>query len=81
MSKDKLPKVNWTQHAAAHDNFSCQDKFLSSNILFSLPTQRPCAREEMNARCVTLSLPDLFSFRIAHILYSNLSKQITSVHD
>ncbi|PHT97800.1 ATP-dependent DNA helicase Q-like 4A [Capsicum chinense] len=49
MSKDKLPKVNWTQHAAAHDNFSCQDKFLSSNILFSLPTQRPCAREEMNA--------------------------------
>ncbi|CAN4110683.1 unnamed protein product [Withania somnifera] len=50
MSKDKLPKDNWTQHASAHDNFSCQDKFLSSNILFSLPTQRPCAREHLNSR-------------------------------
>ncbi|KAF3637063.1 ATP-dependent DNA helicase Q-like 4A, partial [Capsicum annuum] len=56
MSKDKLPKVNWTQHAAAHDNFSCQDKFLSSNILFSLPTQRPCAREEMNARSMACQI-------------------------
>lgn len=67
MSKDKLPKVNWTEHATAHDNFSRQDKFLSSNILFSLPTQRPCAREEMNARCVSLSLSDLFFHEIAHV--------------
>ncbi|XP_009787118.1 ATP-dependent DNA helicase Q-like 4A isoform X2 [Nicotiana sylvestris] len=50
MSKDKLPKVNWTQHATAHENFSCQDKFLTSNFLFSLPTQKPCVREQMNAR-------------------------------
>lgn len=56
MSKDKLPKVNWTEHATAHDNFSRQDKFLSSNILFSLPTQRPCAREEMNARSMTCQI-------------------------
>ncbi|KAL3382349.1 hypothetical protein AABB24_002082 [Solanum stoloniferum] len=56
MSKDKLPKANWTQHATAHDNFSCQDKFLSSNILFSLPTQRHCAREEMNARSMTCQI-------------------------
>ncbi|TMX04265.1 hypothetical protein EJD97_010319 [Solanum chilense] len=56
MFKDKLPKANWTQHAIAHDNFSCQDKFLSSNILFSLPTQRHCARDEMNARSVTCQI-------------------------
>ncbi|KAH0783247.1 hypothetical protein KY290_002845 [Solanum tuberosum] len=56
MSKDKLPKANWTQHVTAHDNFSCQDKFLSSNILFSLPTQRHCAREEMNARSMTCQI-------------------------
>ncbi|KAK4739629.1 hypothetical protein R3W88_003326 [Solanum pinnatisectum] len=56
MSKDKLPKANWTQHATAHDNFSCQDKFLSSNILFSLPTQRHCAREEMDARSITCQI-------------------------
>ncbi|XP_049383336.1 ATP-dependent DNA helicase Q-like 4A [Solanum stenotomum] len=56
MSKDKLPKANWTQHATAHDNFSCQDEFLSSNILFSLPTQRHCTREEMNARSMTCQI-------------------------
>ncbi|CAN4108121.1 unnamed protein product [Withania somnifera] len=56
MSKDKLPKDNWTQHATAHDNFSSQDKFLSSNILFSLPTQRPCAREQMNARSMACQI-------------------------
>ncbi|XP_055816296.1 ATP-dependent DNA helicase Q-like 4A isoform X2 [Solanum dulcamara] len=56
MSKDKLPKANWMQHATAHDYFSCQDKFLSSNILFSLPTQRPCAREEMNARSMVCQI-------------------------
>lgn len=81
MSKDKLPKANWTQHAIAHDNFSCQDKFLSSNILFSLPTQRHCARDEMNARCATLSLSGLFSRKIAHFFYFNVSKKITSAHD
>ncbi|KAL3350088.1 hypothetical protein AABB24_022887 [Solanum stoloniferum] len=56
MSKDKIPKANWRQHATAHDNFSCQDKFLSSNILLSLPTQRHCAREEMNARSITCQI-------------------------
>ncbi|KAI4296227.1 hypothetical protein L6164_036202 [Bauhinia variegata] len=42
---DKFPKVNWLQHASAHDNFSCQNKFLSSNFLFALPTQKPCSKE------------------------------------
>ncbi|XP_059313580.1 ATP-dependent DNA helicase Q-like 4A isoform X2 [Lycium ferocissimum] len=56
MSKDKLPKGNLTQHVTALDNFSCQDKFLSSNFLFSLPTQRPCVREEMNARSMACQI-------------------------
>ncbi|PKA62531.1 ATP-dependent DNA helicase Q-like 4B [Apostasia shenzhenica] len=41
MSKAKPTKVNWAQHAAAFENFSCQDKFLGSNFLFSLSTQKP----------------------------------------
>ncbi|KAK4339909.1 hypothetical protein RND71_041371 [Anisodus tanguticus] len=56
MSKDKLPISNLTQHATALDNFSCQDKFLSSNFLFSLLTQRPCVREEMNARSMACQI-------------------------
>lgn len=39
--KDNPPKVNWEQHATALEKFSCQYKFLSSNFLFSLPTQKP----------------------------------------
>lgn len=38
---ENLPKVNWTQHASALDNFSSQKKFLSSNFLLSLETQKP----------------------------------------
>ncbi|XP_020593878.1 ATP-dependent DNA helicase Q-like 4A isoform X2 [Phalaenopsis equestris] len=47
-SKDKPPKVNWVQHATALENFSSQYKFLSSNFLFSLSTQKP--RPESNDR-------------------------------
>ncbi|KAM6581019.1 hypothetical protein CsatA_004793 [Cannabis sativa] len=39
--KVQLPKVNWLQHVEAHDNFLNQKKFLSSNFLYSLPTQKP----------------------------------------
>ncbi|ONK58030.1 uncharacterized protein A4U43_C09F7220 [Asparagus officinalis] len=38
---EKLPKVNWQQHAAAFDNFTCQDKYLSSGFLYSLESQKP----------------------------------------
>ncbi|XP_074275910.1 ATP-dependent DNA helicase Q-like 4A isoform X2 [Silene latifolia] len=37
----KQPKVNLNEHVRALNNFSTQDKFLSSNFLFSLPTQKP----------------------------------------
>ncbi|KAF4357186.1 hypothetical protein F8388_003333, partial [Cannabis sativa] len=39
--KVQLPKVNWSQHVEAHDNFLNQKKFLSSSFLYSLPTQKP----------------------------------------
>ncbi|WOL11143.1 hypothetical protein Cni_G19904 [Canna indica] len=38
---ERIPKVNWSDHASAFEDFSCQDKFLSSSFLFSLPTQKP----------------------------------------
>lgn len=37
----KLPKVNWQQHAAALENFAYQDKYLSVNFLYSLESQKP----------------------------------------
>ncbi|KAG0503947.1 hypothetical protein HPP92_004019 [Vanilla planifolia] len=40
-SKERPPKTNWEQHAAAFENFSCQHKFLSSNFFYSLPKQKP----------------------------------------
>ncbi|KAL5052339.1 hypothetical protein RYX36_033021, partial [Vicia faba] len=33
----QIPQLNWLQHANAHQNFSSQAKFLSSNFLFSVP--------------------------------------------
>ncbi|KAF7847138.1 hypothetical protein BT93_G0239 [Corymbia citriodora subsp. variegata] len=47
---DRLPKVNWSQHASAHENFSNQSKFLSSNFLYSLPNQKPPVEESMGSR-------------------------------
>nr|XP_023897078.1 ATP-dependent DNA helicase Q-like 4A [Quercus suber]POF20969.1 atp-dependent dna helicase q-like 4a [Quercus suber] len=49
---DNLPKVNLSQHANAHDNFLSQNKFLSSNFLFSLSSQKPGAEGAMWARAM-----------------------------
>ncbi|KAH6766488.1 DNA helicase [Perilla frutescens var. hirtella] len=43
-------KFNWSEHAKAHDNFSNQDKLLSSKFLFSLSSQKPQVVEAMAAR-------------------------------
>jgi len=40
-ANNKLPRVNWPQHANAIEGSSSKDDFLSSSFLFSLPTQRP----------------------------------------
>ncbi|XP_068662077.1 ATP-dependent DNA helicase Q-like 4A isoform X2 [Aristolochia californica] len=55
--KDNLPKVNWSAHADALENFSSQDKFLSSNFLFSLSTQKPSAEGSVNARSMASIVP------------------------
>ncbi|KAK4401971.1 ATP-dependent DNA helicase Q-like 4A [Sesamum angolense] len=49
-SSHKLHKVNWSEHANAHNNFLSQDKFLNANFLFSLSTQKPQIDEAMAAR-------------------------------
>ncbi|KAI9103562.1 hypothetical protein K1719_023185 [Acacia pycnantha] len=51
-ASDGLPKVNWLDHASAHENFSRQNRFLTSNFLFSLPTQKPCSGEALCGRFV-----------------------------
>lgn len=59
---EKLPEVNWSQHANAHDNFSSQKKFLSSNFLFSLEGQKPCIEGSMAMRYITPGYCLFFSF-------------------
>ncbi|KAK7328296.1 hypothetical protein VNO77_22399 [Canavalia gladiata] len=46
---DNIPQVNWRNHANAHENFSCQAKFLSSNFLFSVSSKKPCNEEPIDA--------------------------------
>lgn len=53
---DRLPRVNWSDHASAHDDFSNQSKFLSSNFLCSLPNQRPPVQESMGSRSMVFSM-------------------------
>ncbi|KAJ4717333.1 DNA helicase, ATP-dependent [Melia azedarach] len=53
---DKLPRVNWLQHASAHDNFSSQEKFLTSNFLFSLEAQKPHTEGAMSARLMACQI-------------------------
>ncbi|CAM8986358.1 unnamed protein product [Rhodiola kirilowii] len=56
---NECPKVNWEQHAAAHDNFSDQPTFLSSSFLFSLPTQKPCSVETVSTRLVAFPIQNI----------------------
>ncbi|TKY71366.1 ATP-dependent DNA helicase Q 4A [Spatholobus suberectus] len=43
----KIPQVNRLHHANAHQNFSSQPKFLSSNFLFSVPPKKPSHEEPL----------------------------------
>lgn len=45
-----LPKVNWSIHDNAHDHFSDQSRYLSSNFLYSLPNQKPSSQASMSSR-------------------------------
>ncbi|KAK9134720.1 hypothetical protein Syun_014050 [Stephania yunnanensis] len=54
---DKIaPRLNWSQHASAHDNFSRQNKFLTSNFLFSLSIQKPQPEEAEVARSMACTV-------------------------
>ncbi|KAL8520083.1 hypothetical protein ACS0TY_010858 [Phlomoides rotata] len=55
----KSPKVNWSQHAKAHNNFLSQNKFLDENFLFSLSTQKPQTVEATGSRSVCCQVQDL----------------------
>ncbi|XP_078433768.1 DNA helicase (RECQl4A) [Wolffia australiana] len=55
-SKDNIeragrpPKVNWSQHAKAHNDFKSQENFLTSNFYFSLHNQKPSAERMLRSR-------------------------------
>ncbi|URE10634.1 RQC [Musa troglodytarum] len=55
-NEDKSPKVNWCNHASTFEDFSCQDKFLSSGFLFSLPTQKPQTQKSVDRMLCTRSI-------------------------
>ncbi|KAM7250527.1 hypothetical protein ACFE04_022410 [Oxalis oulophora] len=52
-SFSNAPTLNWSQHANAHQNFTCQNNFLSSNFLYSLETQKPPIEGDMASRLLT----------------------------
>lgn len=76
---DNLPKVNLSQHANAHDNFLSQNKFLSSNFLFSLSSQKPGAEGAMWARYVTIKHTVLFLFCSALYNLSSIENEFLSI--
>lgn len=76
---DNLPKVNLSQHANAHDNFLSQNKFLSSNFLFSLSSQKPGAEGAMWARYVTVKHTVLFLFCSALYNLSSIENEFLSI--
>ncbi|XP_021901514.1 ATP-dependent DNA helicase Q-like 4A isoform X2 [Carica papaya] len=60
---DKLPKVNWSEHAKVHDNFLCMSRVLSSNFLFSLEKQKPSTEGRTGARSVACQIKNLQRLR------------------
>lgn len=55
----KLPKVNWSHHAHAHNNFSGQNDFLSSNFLFSLPAQKLHIEQQLGERSMACQIQNI----------------------
>ncbi|KAM2156194.1 hypothetical protein ACFX1R_041917 [Malus domestica] len=54
-------KANLLEHVNALDNFSCPHSVLSSNFIFSSPTQKPLAEEAMvsgRKGCIVLVMFD-----------------------
>ncbi|XP_054776776.1 ATP-dependent DNA helicase Q-like 4A isoform X1 [Prosopis cineraria] len=66
-ASDGLPKVNWLDHASAHENFSCQNRFLTFNFLFSLPTQKPSSEEAFCGRFVSCQNQNIQNLQRAQV--------------
>lgn len=66
-SSEKAPKVNWLEHAKALDNFSNQNKFLNSNFLYSLATQKPGTGEPASARLMAYRSLNLQGVQISQV--------------
>ncbi|KAL7205828.1 hypothetical protein ACSBR2_018699 [Camellia fascicularis] len=64
---DKLPRVNWLQHANAHDSFSNQNKLLSSNFLYSLFAQKSCTGASTSARSMACQVLNLQSMQATQV--------------
>ncbi|KAL8160427.1 LOW QUALITY PROTEIN: hypothetical protein V2J09_001964 [Rumex salicifolius] len=58
---------NWAEHAAAHENFSNQHKFLSSNFLFSLPNQKPTLEGGMRASLMSCHVQNVGRLPTHHV--------------
>ena len=61
----KLAKVNLQEHVRAHDNFSSQNKFLPSNFLYSLDTQKPHLEGAGSERCIAVAVCVIFIASLA----------------
>lgn len=64
---DKFPIDNWLQHAKAHDNFLGENKFLNSNFLFSLSTQKPHTEGAMGARSAICQIQSIQRLRTPQV--------------
>lgn len=64
---DKLPRVNWLQHANAHDSFSNQNKLLSSNFLYSLSAQKSCTGASTSVRSMACQVLNLQSMQATQV--------------
>ncbi|KAG6525426.1 ATP-dependent DNA helicase Q-like 4A isoform X1 [Zingiber officinale] len=53
---NKSIKTNWFNHTSAFEEFSCQEKFLSSAFLFSLSTQKPQSEKGADDMLITRSV-------------------------
>jgi bloom syndrome protein len=72
---EKLPRVNWPNHADAIQSSSSKDDFLSSSFWFSLPTQRP--NPEANSETMlSLRYAAIYINQIDYRLYQASNKPL-----
>ncbi|KAJ6416185.1 hypothetical protein OIU84_004895 [Salix udensis] len=70
------PKINWLQHANALDDISSRRKFLSSNFLYSLESQKPMSMRL--SACVVQNPQRLLSSQVEKAWHALSTLQISS---